>query len=92
MVILTKSISTEMDYFKDLIDEELFDASDEVDQEYLRFSFYGVLQDELDNIIKAWNQHRIQRIRMPEGINGVPDVTYFLSKRYGKEDRKDGRC
>ena len=55
MAILTKSISTEMDYFKDLIDESLFDASDEVDQECLRFSFYGVLQDELDEIMKAWD-------------------------------------
>ena len=74
---------------KDLIEEGLFDPSDEVDQECLRFSFYGILQDELDEIMKAWNQHRIRRTRTCEGSNGVPDVIYFLPNRYGKENRRD---
>ena len=75
--------------FKDLIEEGLFDPSDEVDQECLRFSFYGILQDELDEIMKAWNQHQIRRIRMSECSNGVPDVIDFLPNRYGKENRRD---
>ena len=78
-----------INYFKDLIDEGLFDPSDEVDQECLRFSFYGILQDELDEIMKAWNQHRICRIRMSEASNGVPDVMYFLPNSYGKKNRRD---
>ena len=78
-----------INYFKDLIDEGLFDPSDEVDQECLRFSFYGILQDELDEIMKAWNQHRICRIRMSEASNGVPDVMYFLPNIYGKKNRRD---
>ena len=67
----------------------MFDPSDEVDQECLRFSFYGILQDELDEIMKAWNQHRIRRTRTSEGNNGVPDVMYFLPNRYGKENRRN---
>ena len=67
----------------------MFDPSDEVDQECLRFSFYGILQDELGEIMKAWNQHRIRRTRTSEGSNGVPDVIYFLPNRYGKENRRD---
>ena len=78
-----------INYFKDLIDEVLFDPSDEVDQECIRFSFYGILQDELDEIMKAWNQHRIRRTRTSEGNNGVPDVMYFLPNRYGKENRRN---
>ena len=78
-----------INYFKDLIDEGLFDPSDEVDQECLRFSFYGILQDELDEIMKVWNQHRIRRIRMSDGNNGVPDDMYFLPNRYGKDNRRD---
>ena len=78
-----------INYFKDLIDEGLFDPSDEVDQECLRFSFYGILQDELDEIMKAWNQQRIRRTRTCEGSNGVPDVMYFLPNRYGKQNRRD---
>ena len=78
-----------INYFKDLIDEGLFDPSDEVDQECLRFSFYGILQDELDEIMKAWNQHRIRRTRTSEGSNGVPDVMYFLPNRYGKGNRRN---
>ena len=35
-----------------------------------------------------WNQHRIRRIRMFEGSNGVPDVIYFLPNRYVKENRR----
>ena len=67
----------------------MFDPSDEVDQECLRFSFYGILQDELDEIMKTWNQHQIRRIRMSEFSNGVPDVIDFLPNRYGKENRRD---
>ena len=64
----------------------MLDPSDEVDQECLRFSFYGILQDELDEIMKAWNQHPIRRTRTFEGSNGVPGVMYFLPNRYGKEN------
>ena len=78
-----------INYFKDLIDEGLFDLSDQVDQECQRFSFYGILQDELDEIMKAWNQHRIRRTRTSEGSNGVPDVMYFPPNRNGKENRRD---
>ena len=67
----------------------MFDPSDEVDHEFLRFSFYGILQGELDEIMKAWNQHRISRTRTSEGSNGVPDVMYFLPNRYGKENRRN---
>ena len=67
----------------------MFDPSDEVDQECLRFSFYGILQDELDEIMKVWNQHRIRKIRMFEDNNGVPDDMHFLPNRYGKDNRKD---
>ena len=67
----------------------MFDSSDEVDQQCLRFSFYGILQNKLDEIMTAWNQHRIRKIRMSKGINGVPDVMYFLPNRYRKENRRD---
>ena len=42
-----------INYFKDLIDEGLFDPSDKVDQEFLRFIFYGILQDEINEIMNA---------------------------------------
>ena len=67
----------------------MFDSSDEVDQQCLRFSFYGILQNKLDEIMTAWNQHRIRKIRMSKGINGVPDVMYFLPNGYRKENRRD---
>ena len=67
----------------------MFDPSDDVDQECLKFSFYGILQDELDEIMKAWNQHFIRWTRMSERSNGVSDVMYFLPNRCGKENRRD---
>ena len=54
-----------------------------------KINFYGILQDELDEVMKAWNQHRIRRIRMSEGSEGVPDFMYFLPNRYGKWNRRD---
>ena len=42
-----------INYFKDLIAEGLFDPSDKVDQEFLRFIFYGILQDEINEIMNA---------------------------------------
>ena len=67
----------------------MFDPSEEVDQGCIRLSFYGVLQDEVDEIMKAWNQHQMHRIRMSEGSYGVLDVMYFLLNRYRKENRRD---
>ena len=77
-----------INYFKDLTDKGLFNPSTQVDHKCLRFSSYGFLQDELEEIMKMWNQHRIRRIRMFEGSNGVPDVIYFLPNRYVKENRR----
>ena len=74
--------------FKDLIDKGLFKPSDEVDQECLKV-FYGILQDEFDEIMKASNQHQIRRIRMSKGGNGVPDVMYFLPNVHGKKNRDE---
>ena len=42
-----------INYFKDLIYDVLFDPSNEVDQECLRFSFYGILKYELNEIMKT---------------------------------------
>ena len=66
----------------------MFDPSDEVDQEFL-IPFYGILQDELGEIMRSRNQHRIRRTRTSEVSNGVPDVMYFLPNRHGKENRRD---
>lgn len=77
-----------MNFFKDLIDEGLFDNSNIIEQECLRFCFYGLIQDELDDVASSWNQHRIRPTRNSHCHGGVPDVMYFIPFRYNTNNKK----
>ena len=66
-----------INYFKDLRDQGLFDDSNPIHVECLRFCLYGVLQDELTKVLLQWNHHRIRPVRHSESPPGRPDVLYY---------------
>ena len=67
-----------INYFKDMMDEGIFDSSMSYHVEAIRF-YMGILQNELNETISLWNSHRIRPVRNAECPGGRPDVLYFLS-------------
>ena len=76
-----------MNYSKDMRDQALFDDSNDLHVECLRFCFYSILQDELYETVENWNHHRIRPSRMAESPHGRPDVLYFLPQNQGQDVR-----
>ena len=68
-----------INYFKDMMDEGIFDSSISYHVEAIRFCYMGILQNELNETISLWNSHRIRPVRSAECPGGRPDVLYFLS-------------
>lgn len=65
-------------FFKDMRDSGLFDDSNAIHRQCLRFCFMGVLQKELHKVATLWNTHRIRKNTNIESPAGRPDVNYFI--------------
>ena len=62
----TKAIEGKLvDYFKDMIDEGIFDSNISYLVEAIRFCYMGILQNELNETISLWNSHRIRPRSFP---------------------------
>ena len=68
-----------INYFKDMIDECIFDSSISYHVEAICFFYMGILQNELNESISLWNSHLIGPIGNAECLAGRPDVLNFLS-------------
>ena len=77
-----------MDYFKDLRDCEQDDDTYNVHAEALKFLFYGVIQDDLDNLVDYWKNHKIKTSKLSESSDGRRSVIYELTEKYDVEDHK----
>ena len=44
----------------------------------MTFSFYGLIQDDLNKIVEYWNNHKILTSRLFESPDGRPSVIYEL--------------
>eukprot|EP00111_Clytia_hemisphaerica_P011641 TCONS_00034212-protein len=75
-----------IDFFKDMIDDGLYDPSLNYHLQCARFCFTGVIQQELDEFRRIWNTHRIRHVNNSECPAGKPDLLYDLSARYGGRD------
>ena len=69
-----------MDYFKDLWDCGQYDDTDNILVEALKFSFYSVIQNDLDSLIRT--------SKLLESPDGRPWVIYELPDKYDAEDHK----
>ena len=68
-----------MNFFKDLMDSGLFDNSNDLQVELVRFCFLGLIQKELYNAEIVWNLHRIRKNNKADCPSGIPEVL-FLNK------------
>ena len=65
------------DFFRDMVDLELFNPASRVLVDCLKFCFIGVLRKELKEMAEEWNEHIISK-RSNGGPSGRPDTMYFL--------------
>ena len=72
-------------FLQDLVDLELFDASDPVQLDWLRFCFIELLREEITEVATAWNQHIISHHRNG-GPTGRPGIMFFLPCTYDTID------
>ena len=86
--LLKRSLNKWMNYFKDLIDQGLYFPDKSLEREIFQFSFYGLLQDELDEIVSMWNQHRIRCTRNCDSPGGIPNILYFLPSLTHTSEKK----
>lgn len=77
-----------INFFKDLRDLNLFNDSDPVQVECIRFCFMHILRKELHQVAELWNQHIISSSKFgnSSGPRGRPDCLYFLPHLYGTEN------
>ena len=72
-----------INFFKDMTDQNLLDASLGYHIECIRFCFMGLIQEELDEVKRLWNKHYIRQTWNAECPAGRPDVMYFTPERFG---------
>ena len=71
-----------INYFKDLVEKDIYHPGDELEDEALWYCFSQLLQNDLDVVKEHWNTHRIRQSRH-ETIPGRPDVLYFFPQNHG---------
>ena len=74
-----------MEFFKSLVEHEIFNPGDEIQMACLWFCFAHLLQDDLDKVKEHWNTHLIRGSRH-DTISGRPDELFFLPELHGGED------
>ena len=79
-----------MNFFKDMTDVGLYNSSDPVHNDCMRFCFMEILRKELHEVAELWNEHIISsskfgNLNLPRGR---PDTMYFLPHLYNTNDYK----
>lgn len=79
-----------INFSKDSSDLGLFNGSDPVHHECIRFCFMQMLRDELHQVAEMWNQHLIASSKFgnSSGPRGRPDSIFFLPHLFDSEDYK----
>ena len=77
-----------INFFKDLRDLNLFDDSDPLHVECIRFCFMQILRKELHQVAELWNEHVISPSKFGNnsGPRGKPDCMFFLPHLYDTEN------
>jgi hypothetical protein len=82
--ILRKSVTTWwINFFKDLREMNLYNDSDDIHVECLKYCFMEVIQGELQSFKDQWNCHRLRKQRNSELPAGNSDIMHFAPQVYG---------
>lgn len=76
-------------FFKDFcFESDLLDLSIAFHVELLRFCFIPLIQTELDETKRLWNNHYIRKTKNSESPPGRPNVLYFTPQLTGGEEHR----
>ena len=73
--------------FKDFCDEGSYDPTNDYQRMCLLFFFNGLLQTDLDDMKRMWNNHTIRNSREAESPGGKPDVLFYTTEATGGENK-----
>ena len=76
------------DFFRDMVDLELFNSASRALVDCLKFCFIGVLLKELKEMAEEWNEHIISK-SSNGGPSGRPDTMYFMPHLFDCQDYSD---
>ena len=74
-----------MNFFKDLIEAGVYDTTNYIHSECMKFVFMALLQRELDVICDTWNSHRVRNTNTTDAtIHPAewPDIYFTYSDNY----------
>ena len=71
-----------INYFKDLRDQGLYDDSNPIHCECLKFCYMPLLKEELQRVAQQWNMHRIRRSTNANSPSGRPDTIFFIPEAF----------
>ena len=74
-----------IEFFKNLIEQDIFSPGNELQQECIWFCFNKLLQDDLDAVKDHWNTHRIRHSRY-DTVSGRPNELFFLPELHSGAD------
>lgn len=72
-----------IEFFKELMEQDLFDNTNNIHNEALKFCFFSLIQSDLEKLKNSWNHHKIRNSRNTSSPSGRPDLLYFLPNNYG---------
>ena len=79
-------------YLLKLVDEGIYDDSNMIHAECLRFLFSSLIQDGLSKIKQEWNQYRIRPVWNSECSAGRPNIWHYTvheNDKLSKVSRED---
>ena len=74
-----------INFFKDLVDHDIYTPSDPLHLQAARFCFGALLQKDLDSVAECWNAQHICSSRR-DTIPGIPDELYFFPEETGGQN------
>jgi hypothetical protein len=77
-----------INHMKDLRDRGIYNDSDKIQVECLRFCYCNLIQKELHKVATLWNLHNIRPSNNSESPSGRPDTMYFVPEITGTRDYK----
>jgi len=76
-----------MNFFKDMIEANLFTPGNEFQTECLWYCFSAILQQEIDEVVESWNTHYIRKSRH-DTTPGIPSELFLLPEMHSFQDCK----
>jgi len=76
-----------MNLFKDMINEGLFDNSNDMHIELIRYCFMNLIQKKLDENTRLWNSHNIRESKNSDGPFGKPEILYQVPELCNSKEK-----